>query len=1128
MAPEGNRPVVVRAKLVRPDDLLNLRVEGVNLRLDAGDPAAPALVVDDPQRDAFLVVVFPPQTITEENVFESSPLPVPKHDRPKENATAPGIKTPGGRARARIGGESRLVFRVPPERRIPYSIAGLLDWRELDLHVSPLADVPPEPSAAEIAAAPGISAPGPLDTALELPYRLVISPAGGVAWDHVATAAHHAGRAELWHTRMAHRDGAGGLVPLSRAQPAPLRAIWSPDYNPAKFDKTDPPRLMQPDQDWDNPPGVLTAMAPSDRHEIVVLTSAFHGFIKGFADDGKSIDHSAFVPAPVYADELFLSPLGGWLRSRGQWRPPMPWRIRRRQVLEPAERRFDRLVDDAIRLRRPNGLAGAPGAEPRAGASFDPPVPALTELFTEPLGEALAGPVARAEIGVDELRPLEDIDWFHDLELLGEPGASLNVSEWVHRASQGRDHYVRIVYEGFVHCPRHRAALVKVTERKICDGADGKPIAYLVQRMFVVIRQPVMDYSGEAASDARFGRHMPLRRIRLTTLITPDIDPPEPIAGDLSFLIKVGGKPFRFNAIVEGPTGTSVDTTLTLVFVPFSDVKQPGVIHAVRTSQLTDIEARTCPVPGQPVTFAVPDPAATTDNTTLVTHELHLTTEDQGSGDSYTFRPVLFKAGVRLPAVEQLLGRDAPAQIAFDPDYLDKGFDGDNHTGLFARLVKEDVAGTITPAKVQAPFAADQAGGVATPNLSVSGLTRQLGPVAGDDLAKVAQNGFDPADFFNDVKSAAKLFGTISLIDLLLGGPMDTDAPTVQMTTEPVAGAPNQRRLVATFRWRPKVQAASVGIVSLDVNAGTAFTIDGRVERIVEIPPSGTPGPTSSLFQGELVNFSVDLLRVVAVHFTTFRFTSESGRKPDINVVLEDPPVTFEGELEFVNELQHHIPPGLFGDGASLDVSPTRVRAGFGIGLPPLAVGVFALEGVALNAAVELPFLDGKPLFEFGISSREHPFCLTVAFLGGGGFFHLQLDTGGIRLLEAALEFGAAASIDLGVASGGVHIMAGIYFAMGNKDGKDLSVLSGYLRLGGELSVLGLISISLEFVLSFGYENGKAAGRATLTVKVEVAFFSTSVDITVEKKFGGSSGDPRFLDVFETPAVWDEYASAFA
>ena len=1088
--------MVVRATLVRPDDLLNLRIEGVNLRVDASDAEAPALVVDDAQRDAFLVIVFPPQTITEEAIFESSALPVPKHDPPKAPATAPGITVPGARARARIGGESRLVFRVPPARRIPYSIEGLLDWHDLDLHVTPLADLPETPTAAQIAAAPGISAPGPLDTALELPYRIILSPAGDVGWDHVAIAALRSGRAELWHTRLAHRDGAGALVPLSRTQPAPLRAIWSPDYNPDRFHNTDPPLLMRPDHDWDDPPGVLTAMAPSDRHEIVILTSAYRGFIKGLSDDGSSIDHSSFVPAPVHADEVILSALGGWLRSRGQWRPPMPWRIRRPRVLEPVQQRFDRLVD-AIQVPRPDGPVGA-------------------------------APVADRALDVDVLRPLEQIDWYQDYSLFGEAGASLNVSEWVHQATQGRDHYVRIVYEGFVHCSRHRAALIKVTERKIRDGADGKPIAYLVQRMFVVIRQPLMDYGDEMDADPRYGRHMPLRRIRLTTLITPDIDPPVPIAGELSFLITVGGKPFRFNAVGENAFGQPVDFTTTLVFVPFSDFKQPAVIAAVRAAQRKDVAARTCPVPGQPMTFATPDPAAATDNTRLVTQELHFTTEDHGAGDSYTFRPVLLKAGVHLPAVEQLLGRDAPAQIAYDPGFLTDGFGGDNRTGLFARLVKEAAPGVITADKVQAPFAADQAGGVATPNLSISGLTRQLGPVAGDDLAKVAQNAFDPADFFNDVKSAATLFGTISLIDLLLGGPMDTDAPTVQMTTEAVAGAANQRRLVATLRWRPKVQPASVGIVHLDVGPDTAFTIDGRVERIVEVPPSGTAGSTSSLFSGELVSFTVDLLQVVAVHFQRFRFTSQSGQKPDVNVVLEATPVTFEGELEFVNELQKHIPPGLFGDGATLDISATRVRAGFAIGLPPLAVGVFALEGVALGAAVELPFLDGKPLFDFGISTREHPFCLTVAFLGGGGFFHLQLDTGGIRLLEAALEFGAAASIDLGVASGGVHIMAGIYFAMGNKDGKELSVLSGYLRMGGELSVLGLISISLEFVLSFGYENGKAAGRATLTVKVEVAFFSTSVEISVEKKFGGSSGDPRFLDVFETPAVWDQYASAFA
>src|SRR5205823_4413922 len=204
------------------------------------------------------------------------------------------------------------------------------------------------------------------------------------------------------------------------------------------------------------------------------------------------------------------------------------------------------------------------------------------------------------------------------------------------------------------------------------------------------------------------------------------------------------------------------------------------------------------------------------------------------------------------------------------------------------------------------------------------------------------------------------------------------------------------------------------------------------------------------------------------------------------------------------------------------------------VGLPPVSLGVFSLKDIAIAAFIELPFRDGKPVFDFGFSSREHPFNLTVAFLGGGGFFHLQVDTKGVKLLEAALEFGASASIDLGVASGSVHIMAGIYFSLQRRtiNGEDVSAatLAGYLRMGGELSVLGLISVSLEFYLIFAYEVTKNAayGRATLTVKVEVLFFSTSVEISVEKRFGGSGGDPLFLDTFDAPAVWHEYAGAFA
>ena len=123
-----------------------------------------------------------------------------------------------------------------------------------------------------------------------------------------------------------------------------------------------------------------------------------------------------------------------------------------------------------------------------------------------------------------------------DINLLGTLGPSLNISEWVHEATQGRDHYVRIVYEGVLYPCRHRAALVKITERKIAD-VNGSPVAFLAQRMFIVVRQPEVDYDEDRGVDAKYGRRMPLRRLRLTRLVTPDIDKPQPFAGEYTFKI---------------------------------------------------------------------------------------------------------------------------------------------------------------------------------------------------------------------------------------------------------------------------------------------------------------------------------------------------------------------------------------------------------------------------------------------------------------------------------------------------------------------------------------------------------------------------------------------------------------
>ena len=65
--------MTIRIDLLRPDDLLNLHIEGENLRLESGAPNAPALVLDDASKPGYLIVTFPPQTVVEEAVYESSP-----------------------------------------------------------------------------------------------------------------------------------------------------------------------------------------------------------------------------------------------------------------------------------------------------------------------------------------------------------------------------------------------------------------------------------------------------------------------------------------------------------------------------------------------------------------------------------------------------------------------------------------------------------------------------------------------------------------------------------------------------------------------------------------------------------------------------------------------------------------------------------------------------------------------------------------------------------------------------------------------------------------------------------------------------------------------------------------------
>lgn len=267
--------------------------------------------------------------------------------------------------------------------------------------------------------------------------------------------------------------------------------------------------------------------------------------------------------------------------------------------------------------------------------------------------------------------------------------------------------------------------------------------------------------------------------------------------------------------------------------------------------------------------------------------------------------------------------------------------------------------------------------------------------------------------------------------------------------------------------------------------------------------------------------------------FEKIEFRADSSAKMDVDVKFDG--IHFLGPLKFVESLKDLIPLDGFSDPPSLSVSEKGIDASFSMALPNLAVGVLNLSNLSLGAGFTVPFI-GQPLsVRFNFCTRDQPFCLTVSMFGGGGFFGITIDPHGVQLMEAAFEFGAAIAVDFGVASGGVHVMAGIYFRIE----QDKCQLTGYFRMGGEVSVLGIISVSIELYLALTYDGGtgKAKGEATLTISVSLFMFSVSASIHCERTFAGSNGDPSFAALMgpdagpvtdDTQYPWRDYVNAFA
>ena len=1235
--------------VARPEDLVLLEVgwHGLELRVSGEGNESSASLATDGANDGVLIARFPPQAIEEDAYFETDPN---VETVPDQGKLKPDAAEPPDVVGSRIAAASRLAFTVPKDfPPIPFTVEGLLDaLTRLPLRVHPsalprqrlgfvhfglrdffdaalsakalgggtdpktllqakasagraeatledrvaaqleasheLADVHRdvlnylrvERFNAETLLVPGrpidsallgevgsigagswiggrwlrrrFRPPSPDETAIELPYKLVLSPHAAAGFAHVTKAPADNARVELWHSRLGTQTASG--VNDTDDAGRTVRAVWARSGAPLGF----PIRRGEPDQPREDAFGKLidtdspyTSLDADDRWAIVHLTSDF-------------VDYR---PEPVDVRRLMLSSLGGWLDSLGTWTRKHP--------------------------------------------------------------EVIA------------------------------------LSEWRHLATMARDHYVRVVYEGMLFPFGHRAALVKVTERRFHH--DRGNAAYLRQRMFIVLRQHDRTYAAPGIVDPEDGelleRTWPFHLIRIRTHVTPplddpkdcQLDPPTKFDREL-FWPKVNGKPFLFDIVAETIDRT-VEFTAPAIFGSFDKTpvpRDPTLMHQARDAYEKE-PTSTVPLGGQLVTFAQPnvngDTTFAVESLSLSAHVLddaHKTQLDPfyELPASPAGKPCFFAKvrafQVHLPAVQVLAGASGASGAkfahAFASESAGNGFGGANKGEVLLAVDSGPALDFAT--------SGDRSGGLVQPSITIKGVSRKLGPISGsagaDGLQEITNGNFKPTDFFGGALGP-KLFGAISLADVIsaaavneldkvpkfvtqlsapaeslvtalaaLGaraaalkaavpaGPVGTQVTTIvdqlaqdvadvsadvsalgsgsagpdlethlgslaghlnatagllpTLPPEVPADLRNQLRtaveslqglvgdaatyaaafrdamklvdeLTLRFDWSPQLKPVSVFVPSCDGrDAKLVISVEAHAKSRVRPEPRLDVSARLTDFTVELIHGFEDFLRL---RFHRVEFIAPAGRKPDVNVDFAG--VEFVGVLSFVEALRDLIPLDGFSDPPGLTVDAEGVRAEYSIGLPTIAFGVFTLQNLSLGAGFSVPFV-GKPLsVRFNFCERQQPFLLTVMAFGGGGYFIIDVDPAGVQQLEAGFDFGASLAMDFGVASGEVHVLGGFIYAM--KDGN--ASLDGFLRIGGNVQALGIVSVSIELALDLHYEfsSGKCVGRATLTVEVEITFFSVSVEITCERKFAGSSGDPTFAEIMPPPA-WHVYCEAFA
>ena len=506
--------------LERPADFLSLKFRFTGMRLVAG--LRPRVEVMD--KNAFITVIFPPQHVSEEAAFHSDdPSGTCSRNFEKQESGArgfSGFQDPRDEAgntltksfdlnktmQSRLAGESRLVFTLPPgQTQLELHPDALLNWNDW---------VPKVASTAKIVAQPPADPNSLLMettddqgvTSIELPWHLHLSPNDKSRWAHSLIPVSHGEPAvELWHTRL----GVPPVIPATKPKPIHIDDV-----------------------------SAFTTTTYADRHngELRLKNIQAERNAMIHADEATATDRTLRA---IWTGSLPSPALGC------HYSPGLPATVEDPFLSSLDERDRRELVHLTTDYRMPKDLCGG------ADVGFQLPLPVqANHLMLTSMGGYL-----------DSLGKWNPTNYTTDKGKVQQ----LEVQEWAHMSTLGRDQYVRVVYKGYLLPFGHHVSLVKITERRFARRVvSNNYFATMHQRIFLVIQDTFVTFP--TLGQKFGGRGIAFNKIEAVTLVTPDLVDP----GTTNFPNSTSSQTRDlFWAMVTNPDPQSTTTPPGCLSVPF-------------------------------------------------------------------------------------------------------------------------------------------------------------------------------------------------------------------------------------------------------------------------------------------------------------------------------------------------------------------------------------------------------------------------------------------------------------------------------------------------------------------------------------------------------------------------------